>query len=101
MSTSECVEDSSEVLTGVSLEAGRKLLAYRLDLHVACILATIIIFAADIVLPRGATPAIGYCLVPVLARATGRRSFVLALTGICTILTWVGYILEPSGAALW
>jgi signal transduction histidine kinase len=61
----------------------------------------LLFFAADIVLPRGATPAIGYCLVLVLARATDRRGFLLAMTGICSALTWVGYAVEPAGAAWW
>lgn len=59
------------------------------------------VFVADIVLPRGATVAIGYCLVPVLARRLGDRRLLIVVTGICTVLTWIGYVLEPTGAAWW
>src|SRR5688500_438392 len=55
----------------------------------------------DALVPRGATPAIGYAVVPVLA-ANGRQPWVLfGLTVACTMLTFVGYFLEPSGAASW
>jgi len=56
---------------------------------------------ADILLPRGATAAIGYCLVPVIARTSGRTRVLVFLTGVCTALTWVGYMLEPAGASAW
>jgi light-regulated signal transduction histidine kinase (bacteriophytochrome) len=55
----------------------------------------------DIVLPRGATVAIGYCLVPVVAAGTWKRGFVIAMTIACSVLTWVGYFTEPAGAPAW
>jgi signal transduction histidine kinase len=58
-------------------------------------------FVADLILPRGATPAIGYSLVPLLAVRTRRPRFILWAMGLCTLLTWVGYWLEPSGAPTW
>jgi len=76
-------------------------LPHRLQPHAVCVVTTLIFFLADLLLPRGATPAIGYCFVPVLARATGQRPFLLAITGVCTILTWIGYALEPAGVVWW
>src|SRR4051794_15691424 len=58
-------------------------------------------FALDVALPRGATAAIGYCIVPVLVGATRQRRLLIAATIVCVLLTWVGYILEPAGAARW
>ena len=58
-------------------------------------------FLADIALPRGATAAIGYCFVPVLARRLDDRRFLIVVTGICTMLTWIGFIFEPAGGARW
>lgn len=58
-------------------------------------------FMADMSLPRGATPAIGYTLVFVLASRSRSRAFLLGIGGACAILTWVGYFLEPSGAPGW
>src|SRR5690242_3660177 len=57
-----------------------------------------LILMADMLLPRGATAAIGYCLVPAVAAGTRRRSFVLAATIACTVLTWVGFSVEAAGA---
>jgi signal transduction histidine kinase len=58
-------------------------------------------FVADVLLPRGATPAIGYCLVPLLAVRTRRLWFILVTMAVCTVLTWAGYYLEPAGAPWW
>jgi light-regulated signal transduction histidine kinase (bacteriophytochrome) len=54
-------------------------------------------FAADVVLPSGATSAIGYSLIPVILGA-GRPRLLLAVTVVCTMLTAVGYWVEPLGA---
>ena len=83
-----------------SSKASHRLLSDRLQSYIGCVIIIAASFLADIVLPRGATPAIGYCLVPALARAAGQR-LLFFLTGICTALTWIGYILEPAGAAWW
>src|SRR5690242_20272936 len=101
MSTSTCLDRRLELLPVVPIDAGRTLSSGRVQWRFACVVVTAIFFLADFVLPRGATPAIGYCLVPVLARGTGRRSFVLWFTGICTVLTWIGFFVEPAGASLW
>ena len=69
--------------------------------YTACFLIIVLSFVVDILLPRGATPAIGYCLVPVLARTSRRGWLLLLLTGICTILTWMGYLMEPPGVDAW
>ncbi|HET8700096.1 MAG TPA: ATP-binding protein [Nitrococcus sp.] len=39
--------------------------------------------------------------MPVLARAFRQWWSLLPLTAICTILTWVGYFLEPAGGPWW
>src|SRR5678816_2796325 len=59
------------------------------------------VFALDIALPRGATAAIGYCIVPVLVGATRQRRPLIIATSVCVLLAWLGYVLEPSGAAKW
>ena len=70
--------------------------AYLASVGIAALL-----FAADTLMPRGATPAIGYCLVPVIAVGTRHTRFILAITIACTVLTWAGYIVEPPGASWW
>jgi len=68
---------------------------------VLCVAVTAVLFTADVLTPRGVTPTIGYCIVPLLALQTGRRSFIVGMTGLCTVLTWVVYFLEPQGAPAW
>jgi len=60
-----------------------------------------VLFTADVLTPRGVTPTIGYCVVPLLAVQTGRRRFIVGMTGLCTVLTWVVHFLEPPGAPAW
>ncbi len=60
-----------------------------------------LLFVGDLLIPRGATPAIGYCVIPVLAGVARRGDFLIGMTIVCTILTWVGYFFEPPGAAAW
>jgi signal transduction histidine kinase len=62
---------------------------------------TTIFFAADLILPRGATVAIGYCVVPAVAAGTRRRGFPLGMTIACTVLTWIAFFVEPGGYAGW
>jgi signal transduction histidine kinase len=57
-------------------------------------------FVADILLPRGATAAIGYCLVPVILGGT-RFRILLGATILCTLLTVVGYWSEGPGSKAW
>lgn len=96
----DCLPEPSELRPPLALEGGRGLLPY-LASHVVYLLTMIGFFLADITLPRGATVAIGYCLVPVFARRLGDRQFLIVVTGICTVLTWIGYVFEPAGAELW
>jgi signal transduction histidine kinase len=65
-----------------------------------CTIAALL-FVGDLLIPRGATPAIGYCVIPVLAGGKQRPRFLLSITIACTILTWLGYFLEPAGAPAW
>jgi signal transduction histidine kinase len=62
---------------------------------------TAIFFAADLILPRGATVAIGYCVVPAVAAGTRRRGFLFGMTVACTVLTWIAFFVEPEGYAAW
>jgi signal transduction histidine kinase len=62
---------------------------------------TTIFFAADLILPRGATVAIGYCVVPAVAAGTRRRGFLVGMTIACTVLTWIAFFVEPEGYAPW
>jgi signal transduction histidine kinase len=68
---------------------------------VLCAAVTAVLFTADVLTPRGVTPTIGYCIVPLLALQTGRRWFIVGMAGLCTVLTWVVYFLEPQGAPAW
>lgn len=68
--------------------------------YILSIATTALFFAADIILPRGATAAIGYCLVPAIAAKT-RRGFMLAMVLVSTVLTWVGLFLEPTTSSGW
>jgi|ERR1700686_4372123 len=69
--------------------------------YIASISLAIFLFIADAVLPRGATAAIGYCLVSVLAAGARQRGFLLGITIACTFLTWGGFFLEPPGSLPW
>lgn len=60
-----------------------------------------ILFIVDLLTPRGTTPAIGYCIIPVLAARTGRRKFMIAITLVCMIFTVLAFFLEPIGEEAW
>ena len=68
---------------------------------VLAVAAAAVLFIADLLLPRGATLAIGYTLVFVLASRSRKRGFLLIMAGICIVLTWAGLFLEPLGAPEW
>jgi two-component system CheB/CheR fusion protein len=68
---------------------------------VLAVAAAAFFFIADVLLPRGATAAIGYTLVFVLASRSRHRALLLGMAVGCIALTWVGYFLEPSGAQWW
>jgi signal transduction histidine kinase len=69
--------------------------------YIASISLAFFLFIADTALPRGATAAIGYCLVSVVAAGTRQRGFLLGITIVCTLLTWGGFFLEPPGSLPW
>ena len=69
--------------------------------YVLSVAATISFFVVDVILPRGATVAIGYCVVPAVAAGTGRLGFLFGMTLTCTVLTWAAFFLEPSGYSAW
>jgi two-component system, chemotaxis family, CheB/CheR fusion protein len=85
---------------GLSQGAIRLLLPSTLA-SVLAVAAAAIFFIADVLLPRGATVAIGYTLVFVLASRSRRHGFLFIMAGVCIILTWAGYVLEPPGAVAW
>ena len=66
-----------------------------------CLAIVVVLFAVDLLTPNGATPAIGYCVVPLVVAQTHRRWFILGMMGLCTILTWVVYLIEPLTTPLW
>jgi len=68
---------------------------------VLAVAAAALFFILDILVPRGATPAIGYTLVFVLASRSRDRALLLGMAVGCIALTWVGFFLEPSGAPWW
>ncbi|HEV8291591.1 MAG TPA: histidine kinase dimerization/phospho-acceptor domain-containing protein, partial [Tepidisphaeraceae bacterium] len=65
------------------------------------ILITLITFTLDLVMPRGASPDIGYCAAMLMAASTGRVRFLLGLAGGCCALNVVGYWLEPPAPSEW
>jgi len=68
---------------------------------VTCAGVSLVMLFLDVVIPRGATPAIGYCLVPILAARPRNGRFLIVITGVCIVLTWAGLFLEPHGAEPW
>src|ERR1051325_8446998 len=54
-------------------------------------------FVLDLIMPRGASPDIGYCAAMLMAAATRRVRVLLALAVTCLGLTILGYSLEDHG----
>jgi signal transduction histidine kinase len=94
-------DHASEVPASSLSEASSDSMPSWVQSYAICFAIMVLSFVVDIMLPRGATAAIGYCLIPVLARAPRRGWFLLSLTGLCTLLTWIGYLLERPGATWW
>jgi len=87
---------------GTALQRGlRQFWCSRRWSYVVCGALTTIFFAADLVLPRGATVAIGYCVVPAVAAGTRRRGLPFGMTIACTVLTWIAFFVEAGGYAGW
>ncbi|HEV8606585.1 MAG TPA: ATP-binding protein [Tepidisphaeraceae bacterium] len=61
------------------------------------IVLTLLTLALDLVMPRGASPDIGYCAAVLMAATTGRIRVLLILASFCSALTIIGYHLEPHG----
>jgi signal transduction histidine kinase len=59
------------------------------------------LFVGDIFMPRNASVAIGYCLVPLVAAASRSRRFVSDITMLCTVTTWLDFFFEPKDYASW
>ncbi len=74
---------------------------YRPFWHAATFAIVIAALLLDLMLPRGATAAIAYAIVPVLAAVHRDMRLLLLMTALCTVLTWTGYLLEPPGSAWW
>jgi signal transduction histidine kinase len=75
--------------------------AGRYWIYAASVGMALFLFVCDLLIPRGATPAIGYCAVPVLAAGARRHRFLLGITAICSLFTALGLYFEPLGGALW
>src|SRR5689334_18212869 len=86
---------------GRALEAARGTTIRPLFWHAVMFIVVAASLLLDIILPRGATAAIGYAIVPVLAAVHRSTRFVLLMTALCTVLTWTGYLLEPAGVHWW
>src|SRR3954468_2341533 len=65
------------------------------------ILFALITFTLDLVMPRGASPDIGYCAAMLMAVSTGRLGFLLAVAATCCALNAFGYWLEPPAPFEW
>ncbi len=65
------------------------------------VLITLITFTLDLIMPRGASPDIGYCAAMLMAAATGRVRFLLALAATCCALAIFGYWIEPPAPSEW
>ena len=66
------------------------------------ILITLITFWLDLIMPRSASPDIGYCAAMLMVAATGRLRFLFAWAAACCALNAFGYSLEPSaGPSEW
>jgi signal transduction histidine kinase len=65
---------------------------------IAIILA---LFVADVVLPRGATVAIGYCVVPAVMAGRCSRRLLLGMMIFCTAATWLALFAELGGYEAW
>jgi signal transduction histidine kinase len=78
-------------------------LPHHRALHVggAVVALIALLFFADLRLPPGATPAIGYCLVVLVAGRVRDARFLLPVVATCTALTWFAYYLEPPTLARW
>ena len=72
--------ECSNILLPVAIERGRRVLTYPF-FHALYFVTRVGFFVIDILLPRGATAAIGYCLIPVLARRIRDRRFLILMTG--------------------
>jgi signal transduction histidine kinase len=70
-------------------------------MYLASLGIVILLFIADVSLPRGATAAIGYCVVPVTAVGARRTRFLFGIACLCSILTWAAYVIEPAGGIWW
>lgn len=55
----------------------------------------------DLIMPKGASPDIGYCAAMLMAAATRRVRVLLSLAAICLGLTILGYYLEAHGELAW
>jgi signal transduction histidine kinase len=55
----------------------------------------------DLIMPRGASPDIGYCSAMLMAATARRPRLLLPLAVICLAFTTLGYYLEPHGSPAW
>ncbi|TKB72161.1 MAG: hypothetical protein E8D45_11185 [Nitrospira sp.] len=60
-----------------------------------------VIFLIDLILPRGIAIGVLYIIPILISLHPTQPKFTLAVGGICTGLTVIGYVLSPSGATSW
>jgi two-component system CheB/CheR fusion protein len=104
MDTIAPLNSATSLSLAPNAQLSQRSIRYLLPSTLASVLAigvAALFFIVDLVVPRGATPAIGYTLVFVLASRSRTRGFLLGMAGICVVLTWAGFYLEPAGAPLW
>lgn len=69
-------------------------------LGLALLVATVV-FVVDIFLPMGVAEAVPYVAIVLIALRSPDKNDPLRLAGLCTLLTIVGFYLQPSGAEPW
>jgi len=63
--------------------------------------AAVVILAFDLLLPLGVAGAVPYVALVLLGMWLPSRRYILALAGLGTVLTVVGYVLSPVGGISW
>ncbi|MDP6427182.1 MAG: PAS domain S-box protein [Rhodospirillales bacterium] len=81
-------------MTGSSMLNTRKIL-------VLAVVAAGVIFAVDLMLPRGVAGGVPYVLVVLMASWVPRRRYLFILAILGTILTALGFYWSPAGGILW
>src|SRR3954447_24547774 len=90
--------DAATVKNQSPAKAARREAWWALPGAIALILLTLLL---DLVMPKGASPDIGYCAAMLMAAATRRVRVLLSLAAVCLALTIFGYYLEAHSQTEW